>query len=67
MAIHYVIHASDDHRINIHKEKINLGVNRLWFYDGEDNLLAVFQSDDVKRVLGGGHCVRPGCNRRPSP
>ena len=48
MAIHYVIHASNDHRIDIHAEKINLGVNRLWFYDGEDNLLAVFRWDNVR-------------------
>jgi len=43
LAIHYRIHAEDSKQIDVHADKINLGVNRLWFYDAEDNLLAVFR------------------------
>jgi hypothetical protein len=45
---HYVIHKSADHKIDIHAEKINLGVNRLWFYDADDNLQAVFRWNKIK-------------------
>jgi hypothetical protein len=48
MPIHYVVHAVDDQRIDIHAEKINIGRQRLWFYDGEDNLQAVFRWDAIQ-------------------
>jgi hypothetical protein len=48
MGIHYIIHKSADNKVNIHAEKINLGLKRLWFYDAEDNLLAVFRWDAIE-------------------
>src|SRR5262245_35132875 len=47
MAIHYMIHVPGDRKLDIQAEKINLGVNRLWFYDGDDNLQAVFRWDQI--------------------
>jgi hypothetical protein len=47
MAIHYIIHVSDDHRLDVHADKINLGIRKLWFYDSDDNLQAVFRWDSI--------------------
>jgi hypothetical protein len=47
MAIHYLVHASGDYRIDVHADKINLGLHRLWFFDAEDNVLAVFRWDQI--------------------
>jgi len=48
MGTHYIVHKSADHKVDIHAEKINVGLNRLWFFDSQDNLLAVFRWENIQ-------------------
>jgi hypothetical protein len=47
MAVRYKVHLSDQKGVEIDAETINLGVNKLWFYDSENNLLAAFRWDNI--------------------
>ena len=48
MPIHYAVHLSDQKKIDIQAAKINLGLKRLWFFDTEENLIAVFRWDNIQ-------------------
>ncbi len=47
MAVRYKVHLSNQPGVEIEAETINLGVNKLWFYDSENNLLGAFKWDNI--------------------
>jgi hypothetical protein len=45
--IAYLIHQPDSPPIELTAAKVNLGINRLWFFDEQSNLLAVFRWEKI--------------------
>jgi hypothetical protein len=48
MVIKYRVHLTSEESLEIEAERINLGNKKLWFYDGDDNLQAVFKWDNIQ-------------------
>ena len=48
MGIKYRVHLSNENSLEICAERINLGINKLWFYDAEGNIQAVFKWDNIQ-------------------
>ena len=47
MTIHYQVHLLGGATVGIDAATINLGFKKLWFYDHQDNLLAVFRWHNI--------------------
>lgn len=48
MAIQYKVHLTNQQSVDIQAETINVGVNRLWFFDAEDNLQGAFKWENIQ-------------------